>query len=86
MAKQSCLGDYLAVDDNGGTAQTAAAQDSAAPGKQKIKKKKKNGKKKTRYECRYRDGCGKKKDYCDDNGDCCGGYRCDNKKNRCKKK
>ena len=46
--------------------------------------KKKSGKRtKTRYECRYRDGCGKKKDYCDDNGDCCGGYRCNQKKNRC---
>lgn len=51
----------------------------------KIKKKKKgkHKKKKTRYECRYKDGCGRKKDYCDDNGDCCSGYRCNNKKNRC---
>ncbi len=83
------LAQDLGIEGNGGDGDKCHQDNDCGKGLycKKIKKKKKNGKhKKTRYECRYRDGCGRKKDYCDENGDCCGGYRCDKKKNRCKKK
>ena len=50
----------------------------------RIKKKNKNGKKKKSVdECRYIDGCGEEKDYCDESDDCCGNLRCDRNRNRC---
>ena len=81
------LAQDLGIEGNGGDGDKCKQDNDCGKGLycKKIKKKKKKGKRrKVRYECRYRDGCGRKKDYCDNHDDCCGGYRCDKKKNRCK--
>jgi hypothetical protein len=81
------LAQDLGVEGNSGDDDTCKQDSDCGKGLywKKITKKKKKGKgKKILDEWRYCEGCGRKKDYCDDNGDCCGGFRCDKKKNRCK--
>ena len=82
------LAQDLGIEGKGGDGDKCKQDNDCGKGLycKKIKKKKKKGRRrKVRYECRYRDGCGRKKDYCDDHDDCCGGYRCDKKKNRCQR-
>jgi hypothetical protein len=51
----------------------------------RIKKNKNGRNKKSTHECRYIDGCGEQKDYCDESDDCCGNLRCDRSRNRCER-
>ncbi|MCC7025109.1 MAG: helix-turn-helix transcriptional regulator [Thermomicrobiales bacterium] len=88
MVGADALAEELGIEKKGGDGDKCKKDNDCGKGLycKKIKKKRKHGKhkkKKIRYECRYRNGCGKKKDYCDSNDDCCSGLRCNKNKSKC---